>query len=303
MTPLPVTPATFVPPNQDAQNTQSAALQAAVTAFSVQETANAHSSSDTRPTLAAKQTQASEFNAAQTAISGQLTEYAQVATSAASGGNGQAVTPTATPSLTVCDLSPTATPEAGTTAIPLNCISPTPTLAETAAGLRLGIGSVPVIYIEKSQRQPNGQPQLQDTAEPTAPVNTPSQIQGASPTALSGTLVAATATSQYLRNQEQTLVAAQSALSQQLTLNAMTATPQETENAQFALGLTAIAVQLNADAALEGTLVAIVQKVPTTGLYEDLASGKANPGSLTLVGVAAIGLVGVIVVARRLRVK
>ncbi|MHB8625718.1 MAG: hypothetical protein ACYDBJ_11260 [Aggregatilineales bacterium] len=295
-TPVPIT---IVAPNQDALNTQSAALKAAVTAFSAQETANAHAGGDTKPTKAAKQTQAAEFGAAQTGIAVQLTAYAQ----SAGGGNGsnQTTTPTPNQVATICDLSPTPTPGSGPSVTPTNCITPTPTPSATilASGARFGSGQLAVLYINN----PQSQAQVQDTAEPTAPVNTPSQIQGAAPATLSGTLIAATATTQYLNNQNQTLIAAQSALGMQLTLNAMTATPQETENAQLDLGLTAIAVQLNANAAAEGTLVAIVQKLPTSGLYEDLAGGKASPGSLALVGVAAIGLVGVIVAARRLRVK
>ncbi len=296
-TPVPIT---IVAPNQDSLLTESAALQAAQQAFSAQETANAHASGDTKATRTAKQTQAAQFGAAQTAISIQLTEYAQP-----SGGSNPATTPTPNQSPTICDLSPTPTPGAESSGTPINCVTPTPTPSAviTASGARFGNGPVAVAYIHDPHSQAQTQPQLQDTAEPTAPVNTPSQIQGAASATISTTLIAATATTQYLNNQNQTLIAAQSALGMQLTLNAMTATPDETENAQLDQGLTAIAVQLNANASAEGTLVAIVQKLPTSGLYEDLAGGKANPASLALVGVAAIGLVGVILAARRLRVK
>jgi len=45
------------------------------------------------------------------------------------------------------------------------------------------------------------------------------------------------------------------------------------------------------------------QKVPDTGLFGPSADGKATPGDLAIVVVAALGLVGVIFAARRLRVK
>jgi hypothetical protein len=45
------------------------------------------------------------------------------------------------------------------------------------------------------------------------------------------------------------------------------------------------------------------KSIPGTGFFEDVASGKAGPGSLALVALAALVLVGVIVAARRLRVR
>jgi hypothetical protein len=44
-------------------------------------------------------------------------------------------------------------------------------------------------------------------------------------------------------------------------------------------------------------------KLPNGGFFDDVSTGKASPSSLAVVGFAALGLVGVIVVARRLRVR
>ncbi len=63
-----------------------------------------------------------------------------------------------------------------------------------------------------------------------------------------------------------------------------------------------MAGQLSANADARSTLDAATQ-IAKTGLYEDLAAGRAAPGSLALLGLVAIGLVGLIVAARRLRVK
>jgi hypothetical protein len=41
--------------------------------------------------------------------------------------------------------------------------------------------------------------------------------------------------------------------------------------------------------------------LPCTGLFDDFAEGKATPGTFAFIGAATLGLVGVIVVSRRLR--
>ena len=118
-----------------------------------------------------------------------------------------------------------------------------------------------------------------------------------------------TATAAILNTENAQLIQAQTAFAVQLTLNAIpagsteTVVPQLTQNAQIGEAQTAIAVQLTANARGIGGAVTVTPSMPRTGLYEDIAQGKATPGNLAFVGFAAIGLVGVIVAARRMRVK
>jgi hypothetical protein len=67
---------------------------------------------------------------------------------------------------------------------------------------------------------------------------------------------------------------------------------------RIALGVSATSPFETAKPTITGT-----KKLAGTGFFDDVATGKANPSSLAVVGFAALGLVGVIVVARRLRVK
>jgi hypothetical protein len=47
----------------------------------------------------------------------------------------------------------------------------------------------------------------------------------------------------------------------------------------------------------------VTPSLPNTGLFDDLARGRARPESLAGIGILGIGLMGVIVAARRLRIR
>lgn len=255
-------------PQVDIINTQNAQLHAGQTAFAVQETLNAVRI-DPASTERAQKTQNAQFQAAQTAISVQLTANAATLTAISPGG-GQS--------------SPGSSSGSGSNSGGSLTPSPSATFEGTAVGSnRQQSGIVAVRYA----REPNRPAAQRATVTPTLG---PDDI---------------TATAAFIISQSDQLISAQTALAAQLTANAViavesgTPAPFLTQNAQIRLGQTAIAVQLTANAN------ALLQKtpLPTTGLYEDLASGNVAPASLALIGVAALGLVGVIVAARRLRVK
>jgi len=96
----------------------------------------------------------------------------------------------------------------------------------------------------------------------------------------------------------------------------LTLQAQQTETAladSFNLTQTAIAneLTLTAGAGTPGVIVVTVtpggptatKRLADTGLFEDLAGSAGGPNSLAVVGFAALGLVSLIVVARRLRIK
>lgn len=163
-------------------------------------------------------------------------------------------------------------------------------------------------------RQPRA---AQDVSTPTplvldtvpAPSAAPAAVgaSGAGATSAAG-LANATATAVFLNTESAQLVSAQTALAGQLTLNALGALSGTqpsvvlTENGQVALAQTAIAMQLTSNAAALAAQIAQTP-MPGTGIYEDLAAGRVGPESLILFAMAAVGLVALIVAARRLRVK
>jgi hypothetical protein len=159
-------------------------------------------------------------------------------------------------------------------------------------------GSVAVMYVPAPAAPHHLQAQDVTPGAPSGPTTSP-------------ILLAVTGTSAALSTEAAQLQAAQDGLAEQLTLNAMlvTGTPSPlilTENAQLEAGLQAIGIQLTTNAIHQNNLAltATAQaKNPQTGLYEDLAAGRAAPASLALFVVAAIGLVALIVASRRLRVK
>ena len=324
--PSPVTNTT----NIQAITTQNAILQAAQTVFAVQETRNAPSAGDTRAIRIAKQTQSAGFAQAQTPFAAQLTANAIVLTTGSSSvnNNGTSGSATPTPSDTPSSVDASGASGAAITGVPANSgaagtnagtatpAAPTQigTLTPTVAGMIAPVLNSPSdraaqygnTYPILNIRQPANQPIAlaafaQDTAAPA--VTLPSAVDAT----LSPALLNATATAAFLNGNTTQLQLAQTALAGQLTANAALSgisTPGliETSSAQIQMGQTAVAVQLNSDANALSTLNAATQ-VPRTGLYEDLAAGRAAPGSLALLGLAAIGLVGLIVAARRLRVK
>jgi len=70
------------------------------------------------------------------------------------------------------------------------------------------------------------------------------------------------------------------------------------------LGPTATGQQVNVNITVGAkTATAIATSLAHTGFFDDIAGGKASPSSLAVVGLAAFGLVGLIFVARRFRVR
>jgi hypothetical protein len=69
------------------------------------------------------------------------------------------------------------------------------------------------------------------------------------------------------------------------------------------LTLTAAAGSTVGDLTPGPTAISSPTELADTGLFEDLAGGAGAPNSLAVVGFAALGLVSLIVVARRLRIK
>jgi hypothetical protein len=291
------TPAPITPPDNNAVNTQAAALQAAQQIISAQETLNAHAPGDKPATQQYKKTQAAEFDAAQTAIAARLTANAQNAQNAQVA---PPVTVTATPG-TAGDTSSSVT------------LTPSPTNAAPAGIVTGGdqaTSATSIVTIDpgNATATPVGSSRLIDPNRAMVRYMRPVLADG--PTAIplvatptgSNQQLAGTATAQFINDDTQQVIAVQTALLAQLTMNAMVTpvtTAVQTENAQLQLGLTAVSIQLTANAqALAGLAT---PSMPATGLYEDLAGGKVNPASLMLIGALAIGLVGVIVAARRLR--
>ncbi len=195
--------------------------------------------------------------------------------------------------LTVTALSiPTATPTSGAGSAPAaqGTVSPTPTPVGDLGGTPMGRQSDPR-YMSALDR-----PLAQAT--PT--------ISAANRTATSNA-----DTISAIQMQIEQLQAASTANSFQATVNAVLnpggtfSAPVQTQNARLEQGGTAIAVQLTLDAIrLQAfTQQPTVTRLPQSGLYEDLTSGGASPASLALFALAACGLVVLIVVARRLRVR
>ena len=314
------TPVPITPPDTNALNTQAAALQSAQQVISALETQNAHSVGDKPATQQYKKTQAAEFNSAQTAIAAQLTINAQAASSSsptlpAPAVSDTASSPTPTPpapavsdtgSGTTLTPSPTIVAQAGsavgitstTDTTGIVTISPGTVTATPAGSSRLIVpnGVAPVSYIHAAVYP------IAQQAQSTPVLNAPTM------TALAQQLISAagsTATAQFITDGNQQIIGVQTALVIQLTLNALV-TPQttaiQTENAQLQLGLTAVSIQLTANAQALSAPVA-TPAMPGTGIYEDLAGGKVNPASLMLILALAVGLVAVIVAARRLRTR
>ena len=163
-------------------------------------------------------------------------------------------------------------------------------------------------------RQPRA---AQDVSTPTplvldtvpAPSAAPAVVGASGAGATSAAKLAnATATAVFLNTESAQLISAQTALAGQLTLNAFDALNGTqpsvvlTENGQVALAQTAIAMQLTSNAAALAAQIAQTP-IPGTGIYEDLAAGRVGPESLILFAMTAVGLVALIVAARRLRVK
>ncbi len=179
---------------------------------------------------------------------------------------------------------------------------------------------------------PSPTPTPTETPTPTpteTPTETPTPSETPTPdVAGTETAAALTATAMgSLQAADQTATAAANAA---LTLTAQppfdetgTFTAMETANAiasgTFAVGTgTQVAVGVSATPGEETVPPVVTVTAPPgdftparptvtalsgTGFFEDVAAGKASPGSLAVVGFAALGLVGVIVAARRLRVK
>ncbi len=252
-------------------NTQNAQLQAGQTAFAVQLTLNAIRI-DPAQTERAQKTQNAQFGAAQTAISIQLTANAATLTAISSGSSsgvdGLSGASGGSP-------TPTAPPVA------------TPTFDGTAVGANMNA--------QNGKRVANVM-NLRVANRPVA-AQVATRIPTLDPLDITATIEV------YITESAQ-LISAQTALAGQLTANAGivvgsgTPNPALTQNAQIRQGQTAIAVQLTANAALLNPTA-----LPRGGLYEDLTSGSVAPAGLALLGAAALGLVGLIVAARRMRVR
>ncbi len=87
----------------------------------------------------------------------------------------------------------------------------------------------------------------------------------------------------------------------------LTGTFVSMQQTNTAATLTAIGPTPTATVFVEGTRGPTTRPSSTalanTGLFDSFSDGTASPGNLAIVVIAALGLVGVIVAARRLRVK
>jgi hypothetical protein len=165
-------------------------------------------------------------------------------------------------------------------------------------------------------------PQLQPTlpAIPPTPVGTPlaarppesRQIANVQRAARQGN-PAATGTAAAIQTEVVDLFGIQTAAAFQRTLDASNQqtpppAPLLTQSVQLNSASTAVALQLTANALLLGAPTLTPSPTPVgeigrAGIYEDLASGRVAPGNLMIFGVAALGFITLIIVARRLRVR
>jgi hypothetical protein len=261
-----------IPGTIAAINTLQGQLRDGATAVSAQETQNAVSRGS-RATETAESIQNSQFYQYQTFTVNQLTAIPLTLTAVSNAGN-----PGGSNS---AGANATQPPPVAVTATPL----PSPTLAGTPIAR-----SIDGRFMSNMNRGalPGPQPQQPAVKQPQQAQPTPNR----------------TATAALYMTQNAQLFAASTANSVQLTARAAQGTPDSlalTEIAQINAGGTAIAIQLTNNAAALMTKVGTPERITNAGLFDEVGGGA--PGTIGLFAVAAMGLLSVIVIARRLRVK
>lgn len=253
--------------------TYAAQLEAGLNAAAAQETANA-AVKDPVKTEAAQSTQSSQFGQFQTFAVGQLTGIPGTLTAVANGGGfspGVVGTASPTPSPVVTPLPPQVTP------------------AGTQLG-QLAPGSRNVSYMVQPANPQRPVRQDEVTATVAAIYTQIGQLEAAGTAnafqaTLNGQLYQGTYPP-FVQTQLAQINAGGTAISLQLTLNAfrLTGTPGK--------GTPTETRESNATA------------LPNGGIFDDIAAGGALSGAgLAIFGIAALGLIVVIAVSRRMRVQ